>query len=467
MADTADTVLHERTASSLAQGVRDDALTAVAVVRASLAMIDARDGDVGAFQSVRREAALAEAARIDALPSRSALPLAGVPIAIKDNIPVAGEPMRVGSRATPESPSRADHEIVTRLRAAGAVIVGTTRVPELCLWGTCDSDFGTARSPWKPELTAGGSSGGSAAAVSGALVPVAHGNDGLGSIRIPAACCGLVGIKPGPGVVPAGIGVSSWFGIAENGALATTVADAALLLSVLAGDPALARVAPPGRTLRIALALAPPATGFRADSARTERTREVARLLERAGHVVDEVRPPMPSPLEVLGILGTWGAGARDEVDALLASDPGGWDRLQRRTRRHVRMGDLARRVGLAGEQQRASWRGRMDALFARYDLLMTPTLAHAPPAADGWRHRGWLANVLANLTYAPYCGPVNYARLPAIAVPAGVHPDGTPASVHFVGAARSESLLLGLAAEVERLHPWVRHAPEAASGPR
>ena len=456
-----DTSLHARTATELARSIRDGELTATEVVRASLDRIEARNPALGAFQHVRRAAALAEAARIDARPARGDLPLAGVPVAIKDNIPVAGAPMRVGSLATPEEPSPADHEVVTRLRAAGAVIVGTTRVPELCLWGTSDSDFGAARSPWKPELTAGGSSGGSASAVAGALVPIAHGNDGLGSIRIPAACCGLVGIKPGPGVVPADLGANSWFGIAENGALATTVADAALLLGVLAGNPGFADVAPPPRPLRIALAVSPPAAGFRADRERVERTREIAALLAGAGHIVEEVRPPMPAPLEVLGILGTWGAGARDEVDLLLAGDAEAWERLQPRTRRHVRMGDVARRLGLAHERHRATWRRRMDEFFSRgHDLLMTPTLAHAPLAADGWRHRGWLANLLANLTYAPYCGPVNFARLPAIAVPAGLHSDGAPASVHFVGQAGAETLLLGVAAQVEALRPWVRHSP-------
>ena len=134
--------------------------------------------------------------------------------------------------------------MVRRLRGAGAVVVGITRVPELCVYGTTDSTYGITHNPWDLDRSPGGSSGGSAAAVASGTVPVAHGNDGMGSIRIPSACCGLVGIKPGLGVVPADLGDGSWFGMAENGPLATTVDDAALMLSVLASRPELAD---PGR----------------------------------------------------------------------------------------------------------------------------------------------------------------------------------------------------------------------------
>lgn len=457
-----DTTLVGRTAVDLAQSVRNGDCTAREAAEAHLAHAARRNPEIGALQVIRHDAALAAAARIDRLTTAERLlPLAGVPVVVKDNIPVAGEPMRVGSRATPDAPSTTDHPVVTRLRAAGAVIIGVSRVPELCLWGTADSDFGTARSPWRLDRTAGGSSGGSAAAVAAAMAPIAHGNDGLGSIRIPAACCGLVGIKPGPGVIPAGLGVNSWFGIAENGALATTVADAALLLSVMAEAPALASVTPPGVRLRIGLALAPPAIGIRADRVLVAHTRAVATLLEAAGHVVEDIDPPMPSPRQVLAILGTWGAGARAEVNAILEGDESAWGRLQQRTRMHARMGDTARRMGLDHERYRQQWRARMDEVLSRHDVLMTPTLARPPVAAAGWRHRSWLANLVANLTYAPYCGPVNFARLPAVAVPAGVHPDGTPTSVHFVGRERSEGTLLSLAAQVERLQPWSRH-PQA-----
>ena len=169
---------------------------AVEVVGEHLDRIGEVDPGLGAFQLVRAESALAEAAVVDARADRAGLPLAGVPVAVKDNIAVTGEPMRGDSRASLAGPQTHDHLVVARLRAAGAVVVGVTRMPELAIWAFTDGGFGMARNPWDLSRTCGGSSGGSAAAVAAALVPLAHGNDGLGSIRVPAAC-GLVGIKPG------------------------------------------------------------------------------------------------------------------------------------------------------------------------------------------------------------------------------------------------------------------------------
>jgi hypothetical protein len=214
---------------------------------------------------VRGQAALAEAAAVDARPDRPGLALAGVPVAVKDNIAVTGEPMRVGSQASLAGPRTRDHLVVARLRAAGAVVVGVTRMPELAVWAFTDGRFGMARNPWDLSRTCGGSSGGSAAAVAAALVPLAHGNDGLGSIRVPAAACGLVGVKPGFGVVPAGPGADVWCSMGENGPIATTVADAALGLSVMAGNPALARVDRPPGGVRIALVTGAPVPGSRVD----------------------------------------------------------------------------------------------------------------------------------------------------------------------------------------------------------
>ena len=246
------------TAVELAAAVRSGKLTAGENTTAALNRLARHDGLLGAFQVVRADRALAEAAALDARGDLASLPLAGVPIAIKDNIPVAGEPMRDGSAATSAEPQTSDHEMVARLRAAGAIIIGLTRVPELCVWGTTDSVFGISRNPWNVDRTPGGSSGGSAAAVASGIVPFAHGNDGMGSIRGPAGNCGLFGLKPGGGVVPQNIGFDSWGGMSENGPLATTVADAALLLSVMSSRPELANPAEPAQPLRIAIAAGEP-----------------------------------------------------------------------------------------------------------------------------------------------------------------------------------------------------------------
>ena len=168
---------------------------------------------------------------------------------------MAGEPMRVGSAALPDAPQGEDHPLVARLRAAGAVVIGLTNLPELAIYPFTDSAFGITRNPWDRRRTAGGSSGGSAAAVAAALVPVAYGTDGLGSVRIPAAACGLSGIKPGSGTVPGFPAAGNWDGLSENGVLAGTVADAAVTLGVMAGTGF--DLAEPSR-LRIAVSVRPP-----------------------------------------------------------------------------------------------------------------------------------------------------------------------------------------------------------------
>ena len=179
--------------------MRAGTTTAVEVARAHLARVAARDGELGAFQAVDAERVLAEAAGVDSRPDRFALPLAGVPVAVKDNVPVAGHPTRYGSVAASTAPARRDDELVKRLRRAGAVIVGKTRMPELAVWGFTQSALGVTRNPLNPERDPGGSSGGSAAAVAAGMAALALGTDGGGSIRIPAAYCGLVGLKPAPG----------------------------------------------------------------------------------------------------------------------------------------------------------------------------------------------------------------------------------------------------------------------------
>jgi amidase len=176
------------TAVGIAAAVRSGVESPTAVVAAALERIAARDCATRAFVAVQAETALAAAAALARRPDLRDLPLAGVPIAIKDNIPVAGTVMASGTAAGNRGTSLADHVVVARLRAAGAVVVGRTATPELDAWATTDTPDVVTRNPWNLDLTPGGSSGGSAAAVAAGIVPVAHGTDGLGSIRIPAAC---------------------------------------------------------------------------------------------------------------------------------------------------------------------------------------------------------------------------------------------------------------------------------------
>lgn len=448
-----------RTALELAELVRSGAVSPAEVVRAHLEQVEALNDHLGAFRSVRRGLALAEAERLAARPDLADLPLAGVPVAIKDNVPVAGEAMRWGSAATPDAPRAQDHEVVRRLREAGAVVVGITRMPELGAWAATDGPLGTARNPWNPDRTPGGSSGGSGAAVAAAMVPLAHGTDGLGSIRIPAAACGLVGVKPGPGVVPAAIGATSWHGLAENGVLATTVADAALALSVMAGRPDLRDPHPPGRPLRVAVSVVSPVPGVPTDPEYRATARATARLLAGLGHRVRPADPPYGARLAVAGV-AWWAALVAEQAQAMARAGELDPRRLERRTRRHVGVGRRARRLRLAREGDLETWRRRALAFLEEFDLLLTPALARPPLRAVEWHRRPWLANVAANAAYAPFAAPWNLARVPAAVVPAGVHSTGLPLSVQLVAGPGGEATVLSAAAQLESVRPWPRHAP-------
>jgi len=447
------TTAETRTAAGIAAAVRAGERTARQEVEDALARIDEVDGRVGAYQEVRVFAALREADEVDARADRATLPLAGVPVAIKDNVAVTGEPMRVGSAGTDDDPQDHDHEIVRRLRAAGAVVVGLTRVPELCVFGATDSVFGITRNPWNLDRSPGGSSGGAAAAVASGTVPVAQGNDGMGSIRIPAACCGLVGIKPGAGVVPADLGNGSWFGMAENGPLATTVADAALVLSVLADEPAVAELQP-AHPLRVAVSTRAPMPGTPVDRHWAAAAREAGDLLREAGHDVFAADPSYGQAIGPSGI-ARWMAGT--ELDARLLPHR---DRIETRIRRHAAAGLVVLRLGFPKEKGRASWQRRARRFFERADVLVTPALAQPPLAARAWSERGWLANVWSNARYAPFAAPWNLAGWPAMTVPAGLAPDGLPLAVQLVAPPGNEARLLSVAAQLEAARPWPRTAP-------
>jgi amidase len=445
------------TAAELASAVRSGNITAVEATQAALDRVQKHDARLGAFQLVRGEKALAEAAAIDAREDRASLPLAGVPVVIKDSIPVSGEPMRIGSAATSTDPQLSDHELVARLRAAGGIIIGLTTVPELCVFGTTDSVFGVTRNPWNTERTPGGSSGGSAAAVAAGIVPFAHGNDGMGSIRGPAGNCGIFGLKPGGGVVPQDIGFDSWGGMSENGPLATTVADAALLLSVMANRPDLANPAEPSKPLRIAIAPGEPSVLVKLDPEWRAALVKTAEALRAAGHIVTEAKFPYdPNPI---ALLARWFAGTAADANALDKA------LLTPRTRTHARLGRIAKRLGLLGSAPVEQVRANALSFFEDYDLMITPTLAQSGPKAELWHKRSWFANLASNIAYAPYQSTWNMLDWPAASVPAGwPSRDGVPLGVQIVAPplpdAAGEALILSLALQLERIQPWPRVAP-------
>lgn len=443
-----------RTATALAGAVSTGACSARSVVQAHLDHLAEVEHRLGAFVTTRAQAALAEADAIDERPDRAELRLAGVPIAVKDVIDVAGEPTRHGSLATSPEPAAADHELVTRLRAAGAIVLGKTRGPELSVWGTSDDPTATVVSPWDPTRSAGGSSGGSAAAVAAGTVPVAVGTDGLGSVRIPAATCGLVGFRPGAPHLPYELaGEPHWFGMTRFGSLATTVADAVLLAEVASGSrfPVEHGLDEP---LDVAVSWRSPAPGVSVSSAWREAALEAGRLLHHAGHTVTRADPPYDRAT-VQAVVARWTQGASADVTAL-GIDP---ELLQPRTRAHVAAGDRLAKVTEISEEDVTRWRERLAPFFAEHDVLLTPAFARAQPSATAWHTRPWAANIAANLSAYPFSAAWNLADVPSAVVPMWEE-NGRPLSVQIVADAGREDRVLAVAALLESMVPRARHAP-------
>jgi amidase len=435
------------TAAEIATSVRAGDLDPVCAVNDALVRIASQNDAVGAFRRVRAREALLEARALRQRADLAKLALAGVPIGVKDVTAVAGECAGQGYSGESAQPFASDSDIVARLRAAGAVIVGLTRAPELCLWPTTDTSEAVVRDPWAPVFAAGGSSGGSAAAVAAGLIPAAHGTDALGSLRSPAAICGLVGLTPGAGTVQASDS-GDWSGMYTHGPLTTTVSDAALMLSVLAERPELARVSEPG-ALRIAISLRAPSGRVSVPPEFTAATTRTAELLAAAGHTVDSATPRY-GPING-AMLTRWLAGPRQPSTKLDRS------RLERRTRTHVRASNVVRHARLIRQRAKRSWIARAEQFFAQHDVLITPTLATIPPAAQRWSEKGWLSNALPAILLTPFLGPWNLAGFPAMSIPAGRHPTGLPLGVQLVAPPGGEARLLSLATQLEELNPWPR----------
>jgi amidase len=452
------------TAVGIAAAVRAGRASPAEVLEQHLERIAALDGRLGAFRLLRTDEVRAEAKALQDRADLAGLPLAGVPVAIKDNVDLAGTPTRNGSAATSPEPAAADDELVRRLRDAGALLVGKTNVPELCLWPFTESDaFGVARNPWSLDHTPGGSSGGSAVAVASAMVPVALATDGAGSIRMPASNCGLVGIKPGHGVVPfPASGVSTWSRMSEFGPLATTVADLGLALDVLADTDAFRAVAPPDRPLRIGVSAKPGAVGVTVDPQVRAAMAATAEALAGAGHRVETVEPPWRNG-DAAAILQRVFYGCAEDTDGLP------WEALEPRTRTEARVGRLLRRARPAPTGPPRRVLARYRAWFEDHDVLVSPALAQPPLRVGAYRGKSLARTLLGMTAYMPFTPPLNLVGFPAASVPAGTTEDGLPLGVQLAAGPGGEELLLSLARHLETLRPWPRHAPlePVAAGPQ
>ncbi|MFH9547989.1 amidase [Streptomyces sp. NPDC017435] len=455
------------TARALAEGE----VSSRALVERTLARIEASQGTLNAFRIVRFEAALAEADAADRqLAAGKRGPLLGVPVAVKDDMDVAGEPTAFGCQGTHPAVTE-DGEAVRRLRAAGAVIIGKTNTCELGQWPFTEGPaFGATRNPWSTEHTPGGSSGGSAAAVAAGLVPAALGSDGAGSVRIPASWTHLVGIKPQRGRVSTWPRGESFHGITVNGTLARTVADAALLLDAASGNhahdphrpPAVDASAAAGRDpgrLRIALSLKPPFTAVPARLRPEVRARvlELAERLASSGHTVEEADPPY-------GQIGlTFVPRATAGIAERVAEAPFP-TLLDRRTRGSARLGRLLGGVPLrAARRAEAVLHRRIGGFFETYDVILAPTTAAPPPRIGAMLHLSGFATDRAMIAACPYAWPWNVLGWPGVNVPAGFTPDGLPVGAQLLGPANSEPLLISLAAQLEAELRWHERWPREA----
>ncbi len=458
--------------------VRSGELGAGELVQASLTAIETLDPAVNAFTYVDADGALDTASRIASGDPR---PFAGVPIAIKDNRAVAGLPLTMGSDLFADHIADHDTFAVRRLRDAGFVIVGKTAMPEMGILPTTESRrFGPTRNPWAPDLTPGGSSGGSAAAVAAGMVPIAHGNDGGGSIRIPASCCGLVGLKPARGRVSLGPDAGQSFLVCD-GVLTRGVLDTAAVLDVLAGyEPGdatwaarpqagrayaeLASESPRG--LRVALALNPPLEGAELDPVNAAATRDAGRLLESLGHAVEEITAPW-SGLELLSsftrafgplvslttLQGARLAGREPTEDDL---EPLTW-LLWQRSRQLNTLANLEAQANLESVAR------ALIRQLAGYDVILTPTLAQRPVRTGEIHGRGpdpW-GNYQRSGYFTPYTAIVNITGLPAISVPLDHGDDGLPTGVQLIGPPAREELVLALAHQLEQARPWTQRTPD------
>jgi amidase len=489
-----DAAYIEHDGLGLAELVRSREATAAELLELALARADRLDPRLNAICLRLDDRARAQAAgELDG-------PFAGVPFLLKDlRQDLEGVPGTDGSRALAGVPSRSTSEVVRRWLGAGLVVLGKTTTPELGAKGTTETDlFGPTRNPWDTTRTPGGSSGGAAAAVAARIVPAAGASDGGGSIRIPAACCGLVGLKPGRGLVPFGPDESEMLhGLVQTGVVSRTVRDTAAMLDVLAGPDAVAAYAPalpdrplldaieepPGR-LRIGFSTASAIRGTPHPEA-VAAVEHAARLLTDLGHDVEEVPAPHDDAKLARDFLTIWFAHQTNEMERIKARTGRGDDAFEQDTRVMAALGRAITALELdeALEPHRFEHIAGLSRLHETHDLLLTPTLGE-PPIAIGaldlprplklvtegllrtrttkvMQLTGVVDQVVQrNLAWVPYTQLANVTGRPAISLPLHWTPGGLPMGVQLVGPLRSEGLLLRLARQLEQAAPWADRRP-------
>ncbi|HTU79371.1 MAG TPA: amidase [Solirubrobacteraceae bacterium] len=460
-------------ALELAAALREGELSAVELLDACVAALEERNPQLNAVIWRNDEDARAAAAAADRrLAAGEDAPFLGVPIPIKDLTPVAGWPVTYGSNGAPAGASERSELIVDALVRAGFVLCARTNTPEFGVLTVAENDrYGITRNPWDSRRSPGGSSGGAAAAVAAGMFPIAHANDGGGSIRIPASYCGLVGFKPSRGRVPRL--AQSWLGAVVEGVQAHTVADAAAVLDASAvPDPHAWYNAPaPARAfsqeldsargpLRVGLMARAP-LGIPTDEACTAGARAAAAALEELGHAVEEVEVPTISE-ELIPSFITLTVGGLADYDGVDWSEVGPHIAYQR-----TRAGDLgaydyvlaARSLELLSRRETARW-GR------DFDVLLTPTSGILPPPAGAVLEAQYAApdqpvlDVVRSVSFTAFA---NITGLPAVSLPLHWSEQGLPVGVQLTAGPWQDGALLALAAQLERARPWAGRRPPLA----
>ncbi len=475
----ADDDLLWRPVGELAALVHAGTVSARELVELSLTRIAALDPQLHAFIDVDGERALADA---DAIGPGDPRPFAGVPIAIKNNRAVAGWRMTVAADLMGDYTPQVDHNAVARLKGAGFVVVGTTNLPEYGIQPVTEPRrFPASRNPWDPSRTPGGSSGGSAAAVAAGMVPIAHANDGGGSTRIPAACCGLVGLKPQRGRISPAPDLGD-HALVQDGVLTRTVAESAQLLDLLAGyvlgdatwapppsAPFATAVERDPAPLRIGVAVTPPVPEATVDPLHLDAVATTAALLAELGHEVEEITPswddPTLPPLFYAEFLHAIALGI--EFSAQVAGRPArredmqamSWEIYeQARARSALELGAIHGRL-------QSRMRGLMAELAA-YDVVLTPGLGQRPLPIGTLDSDGEdpMAAFHGGALFTPFTATLNATGQPALMLPIAQGDDGLPVAVQLIGPPAREDVLFALGAQLERARPWVQRRPQLAS---
>lgn len=460
----------------LAELVRKRDVTALELLTEAVERVERHDPHLNAV--VCRFEGKARAAIMAGLPDG---PFSGVPFLLKDlGAHYAGEPTTSGSRFFADYVPGHDSEVTRRYKAAGLVCFGKTNTPEFGLSPTTEPAlFGPTLNPWDTSRTAGGSSGGAAAAVAARMVPMAHASDGGGSIRIPAAMCGLFGLKPTRGRVPMGPDAGEgWGGLSTVHAVTHSVRDSAALLDVVEGAdlgapywappkarPFLDEVGAPTGRLRIAFSTRP-TTGVAVDPVCVRAAEDAARLCADLGHHVEEANPSVADPVALgtamRAIIGANVRATFDERAEALGRAPGP-DDAERMTHAIIRNAEGVSAATYARAIRLVHATGRQVAqFFQTWDVLITPTLTMQPPRIG---ELSMMAEDMAGVSerigaLVGFTSLYNITGQPAMSVPLSWSEAGLPVGVQFVGRFGDEAGLIRLASQLEQARPWAQRRP-------